>query len=349
MTTDVAAFAQTVDNAVVRVNNDRLIIRTTGAENRIEMRLDQSYLQVNRDSYNALALQVDPSQYSSIVLIGGGEDFVRYAGSDLTAQMHPDRHWVSASIGPIGGDVVEQIDIHGNDFEQVEVNQSDLRDYGPYILESNNRIRMYGSEGVDRLDMASANSFAIATSVSMTGEGFYFSSNVFGDLYVDGRGGDDFASLAGTRGFAEGAFLVDGATDGSDRYTGRDDWSRIQNELWDGRFRNFETQRIDLLSGDDVIVVEDSDQPASWYRVDGENLVGGYRRMINTESIEIRGSDVSTETLFRPVGDGEFSEEADLMVWSSVDSGSNTLPLYPAQISPDYFNWSFVGFDRLVG
>jgi len=353
MTTVVSEFAQSVDDAVVRVDNDRLIIRTTGDQNRIEMQLGFGYLQVNRDSYNSLALEIDPNQYSSIVLLSGGEDVVRVSGSNLTAQMHPDRMWVSASIGPIGGDILAPIDIHGRNFEHVEVNQEDLRDYGPYILQSNNRIRMYGNEGVDRLNMTSKSNFAIATGVTMTGEGYYHSSNVFGDLYVNGGGGDDFASLAGTRGFLQDAVFVENSTDGSDVYTGRDNWSRIQNELWDARFLNFETQRVDLLSGEDRSIVEDSGQPAYWYRVDGNDLIGGYRRMINVELIEIVGSDTSSDSLVRPEGDGVFSEKVDSMTWS--DSGVTTtdplidLPYFPPQILPEYFEWKFVGFDRLVG
>jgi len=355
MTTVVSEFAQSVDDAVVRVDNDRLIIRTTGAENRIEMRIGFGYLQVNRDGYNDLALQIDPAQYNSILLLSGGDDFVRVSGSHLTAQMHPNRLWVSAEYAPFGGDILERVEINGSNFEHVEVNQEDLRDFGPYILQGNNRIRMYGGAGVDRLDMSSKSSFAIATSATLTGDGYFLSSNAFGDLYVTGGGGDDFASLAGTRGFIDdSAFFVDGATDGSDVYTGRDNWSRIQNDLWDARFVDFETQRVDLLSGEDRSIVEDTSQPAYWYRVDGSDLIGGYRRMVNVELIEINGSATSSESLARPSGDsGVFTEKVDLMTWSSDDAVAIDplidTPFFPPQILPDYFDWKFHGFDRLVG
>ena len=40
MTTDVAAFADNVSDAIVRIDQDRLIIRTTGEQNRVDIHLD---------------------------------------------------------------------------------------------------------------------------------------------------------------------------------------------------------------------------------------------------------------------------------------------------------------------
>ena len=99
MTTNVSDFAVVVEDAIVRVDNDRLVIRTTGQENQIEIRLDHGFIQVNRNSQFSTALQIDPAQYQQIVLIGGGEDHVKVWGTELTAQIHPDRLWVSRKAG----------------------------------------------------------------------------------------------------------------------------------------------------------------------------------------------------------------------------------------------------------
>ena len=350
MTLDVAEFAQTVDDAVVRVDSDRLIIRTTGAANIIDIRVDSGYLQINNNALDELALQLDPNQYSSIVLLSGGEDRLRTWGSGLVAQMHPNRLWVQADFAPFGGDILERIQIHGTNFDHLEVNEDNLNDAGPYLLTSNNRVRMHGSAGVDRLNMSSDSSFAIATSVSMAGDGYTYSSNAFGDLYVTGGGGDDFASLVGTRGFTEDGFFVPLEADGNDIYEGNDNSSRIRNDFWDARFVDFETQRVDLLSGDDRSVV--SDTGAAWYRVDGADLVGGFRRMINVETIEINSSSTANYTLLEPQDDsGVFVRDPGQWSWSSSPSFTldPDMSNFPEQIRPEYFDWTFARFDRLVG
>ena len=143
LTTDVAEFAQTVDDAVVRVDDQRLIIRTTGESNLINIRLELNYLQVNA-SFDSLALEIDPSQYSRIILISEGDDVARVSGSDLDAQLHPTRLWVSGDVGPFGSDDLSPIQINGTNFERLEVNDSHLRDAGPFLHTSDNRIRFYG-------------------------------------------------------------------------------------------------------------------------------------------------------------------------------------------------------------
>ena len=362
MTTDVAEFAQTVDDAVVRVDDQqRLIIRTTGVNNSVDFRLDQGYLYVNRGSFNALALEIDQTQYDRIILISGGDDSASFSGVNVTAQMHPDRLWVSSGLGPFGQDTKTPIQINGTNFERVEVNDGSFGDVGPVIHTSQNRIRMYGSDGVDRLTMESSNNFAIATSASLVGEGYYFSSNTFGDIFVSGGGGEDFASLAGTRGYADDAFIVSSSTSGNDVYFGRDSFSRISNELWDGRFVDFETQRVDLLSGEDRSFVEDTEPSNTFYRVDGQDLVGAFRRFIGSEFIEINGADTPGDTLFRPDADAldaVFSESDNEFNYTSTtpipngddtEDDDNSLANFGQETLPDYFAWKFTSFERLVG
>jgi len=362
LTNDVAEYAQTVEDAVIRVDDQqRLIIRTTGESNRVDFGLEHNYLQVNRESYSTPALQIDPGQYDRIILISEGDDQARVSGRNLVAQLHPDKLWVSASVSLPGKDVLYPIQIHGSNFERLEVNENHFSDVGPFIHTSNNRIRMYGSDGVDRLDMSSDENFAIATSVSMTGEGYHYSSNVFGDLYVSGGGGQDFASLAGTRGFADGSFVISESTTGNDVYVGRDNYSQISNELWNGRFVDFETQRVNLLSGEDRSVIEDDSPSNTWYRVDGQDLVGNFRRIIGSEFIEIDGGSTGADTLFRPdeidavfiVSADEFQFRSDELSGSNVageEDGDEELILpYIEETIPDYFAWKFVSFERLVG
>ena len=350
MTTDVAAFADTVQDAVVRIDQDRLIIRTTGAKNRILVRLEHGYLQVNTENFNALALQIDSSQYSKILLLSNGDDAVNVYGSNLQAQMRPDRLWVySESVGDFFGEP-STMEIHGADFEFLNVSESSLGDYGPFVLTSNNRIRMYGDNGVDRLRMDSNSNFAIATSAEMTGEGYQFYSNVFGDLYVSGGGGDDFATLMGTRGFSEDTFLVRNSSNGNDVYFGQDNFSRISNDLWDGRFIDFETQRVDLLSGNDRSTVVDTLRPETWYRVDGNDLVGAFRRMVNVETIEIKG-DNSVDALYRPESEGTLLEQQDGYVFmgdfNREDDDEEFSPVVN-ELIPTSFVMRFSAFEQIL-
>lgn len=351
MTTNVADFAHTIDDAIVRVDDQqRLVIRTTGQENRIDLRLDQGYLQVNRESVFSSALEIDLSQYQRIVMIGGGEDELRVWGTELTAQMHPDRLWVAGESRSFSSGLSGSLELHGNGFEHVEVNDSGQQDYGPLLHLSRNRIRMHGSAGVERLDMVSTNNFSVKTSVSMTGDDFYFSANTFGDLYVTGRGGNDFASLAGTRGFEAGAVLNDSsASSGNDIYTGRNNWSRIQNDLWDARFVDFETQRVNLLSGEDSAMIADTNRPAAWYRADGQDLVGAFRRLMNVEAIQVTGSDVTSEVLLEPVAENATLDvAADSYRWSGDFAAAADTPRYLAEAFPPTFEWTFDSFDRLA-
>lgn len=349
MTTNVADFAHTIEDAIVRVDDQqRLVIRTTGQENRIDLRFDQGFIQINRDSQFSTALQIDLSQYQRIVMIGGGEDELRVWGTGLSAQIHPNRLWVAGESNSLEG-ASGSLVLHGNGFEHVEVNDSGQQDFGPLLHQSNNRIRMFGSDGVERLDMNSRNNFSIKTSVSLTGDDFYFSANAFGDLYVTGRGGNDFASLAGTRGF--GATLSHlSAANGNDVYTGRDNWSRIQNDLWDARFVDFETQRVDLLSGNDSANVADTNRPAAWYRVNGRDLVGAFRRFVNVEAIRVTGSDVGNEVLVEPTaaGDVTLAVEADSYRLSGNLKTPASSPLHLAETFPDSFEWTFESFDRIA-
>lgn len=358
LTTDVAEFAQTVDDAVVRVDDQRLIIRTTGESNLINIRLELNYLQVNA-SFDSLALEIDPSQYSRIILISEGDDVARVSGSDLDAQLHPTRLWVSGDVGPFGSDDLSPIQINGTNFERLEVNDSHLRDAGPFLHTSDNRIRFYGGDGVDRLDMSSESDFAITTSVSLVGDGYHFSSNAFGDLFVSGGGGEDFATLAGTRGFTESSFFRSESANGDDVYFGRDNFSRISNDLWDGRFVDFETQRVDLLSGEDRSNIVDTLPASTFYRVDGQDLVGNFRRIIGSEFIVVNGGDIDSDTLFRPdLVDGVFSETSDEFGLTQGDlpndDGGDVVddgefrPLFEERI-PDFLAWRFISFERLVG
>lgn len=357
MTTDVAEYAQTVDNAVIRVDDQqRLIIRTTGVNNRIDVRLEFNYLQVN-SSFNSLALEIDPSQYDRIILISEGDDVARVSGSNLNAQMHPDRLWVSGDVGPFGSSELSPIQINGTNFERVEVNDNHLSDVGPFLHTSNNRIRIYGGDGVDRLNMSSESDFAIATSVALAGDGYHFSSNAFGDLFVSGGGGEDFASLAGTRGFAESSFFLSESATGNDVYVGRDNFSRISNELWDGRFVDFETQRVDLLSGEDRSDIADTEPASTYYRVDGQDLVGNFRRIIGSEFIVVEGEGIASDNLFRPeLVDSVFSETSDEFSITKGDLPNDDdvvddefLPGVFRESFPDYLAWRFVSFERLVG
>jgi len=339
-----------------------LIIRTTGDESRIDISLENNFLHVNRDSFGALALEIDRSQYSQILLLSGGEDVVRISGDNLVGQMHPNSLWVSAPVASDASAQFPNLQIHGSNFEHVEMNDSHFQDAGPFIHRSNNRIRMYGDAGVDRLNMRSSSGFAIATSVSMAGEGYFFSANVFGDLFVSGGGGDDFASLVGTRGFEENSFVLSESTTGNDIYFGSDNLSRISNELWDGRFVDFETQRIDLLSGADRASVSDSQQNDTYYRVDGEHLVGAFRRMIGIESIDIDGAGTGVDSLTRPdLSSGQFSEEADQFRYSfeaaehTEDRDVVTSPppvgdvfAVTPEIIPADFSWTFSSFEQLL-
>lgn len=352
MTTDVAAFAENVSDAIVRIDQDRLIVRTTGDQNRVDIHLEYGYLQVNRDDYFAQALEIDASQYSQILLLSNGEDAVRVSGIDLQAQMRPDRLWVSTdSVGQYRGEP-SSMEIHGSDYEHLEVNDSHNRDVGPFIHTSNNRIRMYGNDGVDHLDMSSKSNFAIATGAMMQGEGYYFSSNAFGDLYVSGGGGGDFATLVGTRGFTEDAFFFNESANGSDSYFGADNYSRITNDLWDGRFVDFETQRVDLLSGDDTSVVRDNLRDASWYRVDADDLVGAFRRMINVETIQIDGIQTATDSLYRPEpGNGTLIEGTNEYEYSGQFAESDSEVEFgpmSKEIIPDFFNMKFSSFEQLL-
>ena len=163
------------------------------------------------------------------------------------------------------------------------------------------------------------------------------------------RGGNDLASLAGTRSFEPNEFpgFLPAST-GKDFYTGRDDWSRIRNDKWDARFVNFETQRVDLLSGRDSAVVEDINRAVSRYRFVGHDLVGAYRRFINIETIHVTGTDKNTEVIVDPIsGDGSLVEQADTYVWagSRLPQVSSS---YLAEVFPATFNWKFESFDRLV-
>jgi len=359
ITTDVAEFSAAVDNAVVRVDDQRrLIIRTTGQENRIDVQLEYGILQVNRADFFDTALEIDTQQYDRILLISGGDDDVRVSGRAITAQLHPDRLWVSAQSHPLDSES-GAIQIHGSDFEHVEVNHADIRDFGPFILHSDNRIRFHGSDGVDRLDMGSTSNFSVKTSASLTGDGYYFFANAFEDLYVDGGGGEDFASLAGTRGFQPDSFIANSneGSSGADLYIGRDNWSRISNELWDGRFVNFETQRVDLLSGEDRSIVEDTVRESAHYRLVGEDLVGAYRRMVGVEFIEIKGSVSGTEVLVQPPSaDAVLTQEEDTFILTS--QAEAVVPLVPqlnnvfssrlADNVPNFFQWKFESFDRLA-
>ena len=363
MTTDVAEYAQTVDDAVIRVDDQRrLVIRTTGESNRIDFRLQYNYLEVNRGPGLSLALEIDPTQYDRIILLSGGDDVTRVDGRDLIAQMHPDRLWVSATVDTPGSDTESPIQIFGSNFERLEVNEFSGGDVGPFVHRSNNRIRMYGNDGVDRLDMTSNGSFSIQTSVQMAGEGYHFSSNVFGDLFVSGGGGNDFASLAGTRGYADDAFLISRSTTGNDVYVGRDNFSQITNELWDGRFVDFETQRVDLLSGVDRSIVTDTVPERTYYRVDGQDLVGGFRRFIGSEFIEINGANTQTDTLTEPADstdavfsefDNEFNYTSTAPIPDDTDTdekdASDGLSNFGQETLPDYFQWKFTSFERLVG
>jgi len=277
--------------------------------------------------------------------------------------MHPDKLWVSGAVGPRGSDALSPIEIHGSNFQRLEVNDFSYGDVGPFIHTSNNRIRMYGSDGVDRLNMASDSNFDIATSVTMNGEGYSYSSNVFGDLYVSGGGGEDFASLAGTRGYGDMPFAVSESTNGNDTYIGSDNYSRISNELWDARFIDFETQRVDLLSGEDRSFIEDTLPANTYYRVDGQDLVGAYRRIIGSEFIEVNGAGTASDTLYRPeVTDAVFSEADGEFSFSSIEQtldddvgaeqDDNDEVIFPnngIETIPDYFTWKFVSFERLVG
>lgn len=358
-TTDVAEYAATIEDAVIRVDDQqRLIIRTTGDVNRIDVRLEFNYLQVNRTSFSQLALQIDPGQYDQIILLSGGDDVARVSGRDIVAQLHPDRLWVSGEVGTVDGDESAPFQIHGSNFEHLEVNQDIPGDVGPFIHRSNNRIRLFGSDGVDRLNMTSDNDFAIATSATLTGDGYFYSTNVFGDLFVDGGGGEDTAALTGTRGFAGNTFPFSESADGRDVYFGSDEFSRISNELWDGRFLNFETQRVDLLSGEDRSFVRDELRENTFYRVDGRDLVGAFRRFIGSETIEIDGS-ATTDLLNRPdeVGailsqtDNGYSYTSTSDSTGSSDEGNVDLvsPLSSSEIFPDTINWHFDSFERLFG
>lgn len=367
MTTNVEQFAQTVEDAVVRVDDQqRLLIRTTGGNNRVDFNLGFNFLHVNRGSFAELALELDPTQYDQIIVVSGGNDVAQVSGQNLFAQMHPDKLWVSAEVGALGSNDLAPIQIHASGFERMQVDDHLYGDVGPFIHTSNNRIRMYGSDGVDRLDMNSNSNFAIATSAKLIGDGYFYSSNVFGDLFVSGGGGEDFAALAGTRGFPGNAFFVAESTTGDDVYYGRDNLSRISNELWDGRFLDFETQRIDLLGGEDRSVVKDSAAANTYYRVAGDDLVGAYRRFIGSEFIEVSGANIERDTLFRPhETDAVFSESAERFSYTSanfpdgdvtVDENSNenseddvVLPGLGEEIIPDYFRWTFTSFERLVG
>ena len=350
MTTNVADFAHTIEDAIVRVDNQRLVIRTVGEENRIDLRLDQGYLQINRESSFSTALEIDLSQYQRIVMISGGDDELRVWGTDLSAQMHSDRLWVGGESHSLSTGQSGSLNLHGSGFEHVEVNDSGQQDFGPLRHVSSNRIRMYGSAGVERLDMSSSNNFSIKTSVSMTGDDFYFSANAFGDLYVTGRGGNDLASLAGTRGFEAGAIVNDlSGSNGNDIYTGRDNWSRIQNDLWDARFVDFETQRVNLFSGEDTATVADANRPAAWYRVDGSELVGAFRRFVNVEQIQITGLDTGNDVFVEPVSDSAtLALDVDSYRLSGDLPAPQVVPFHLAEAFPTTFSWKFESFDRLV-
>ncbi len=357
LTSDVSVYAQTVDHAIVRVDDQqRLIIRPTGQDNRIDIYLQFNYLQVNRDNYNTLALEIDPTQYSKIILIGDGQDTVRVSGDDLSAQMHPGRLWVSAYLASEPGGKTANLQIHGSNLEHLEVNDDHYQDVGPFIHLSENRVRMYGSNGADQLEMSSEDSFAIATRVALRGDGYYFSSNVFGDLFVDGGGGEDSANMAGTRGFESDAFILSESTTGNDVYRGRDNHSRISNELWDGRFVNFETQRIDLLSGDDRGYVSDQLREDAYYLVDGDELIGAFRRMAGIERIKIDGTVTAMDTFVRPDAEqGQFNvteNDYEFRSFNDIATDSHegvppSLTIY-SEVFPDYFVWKFISFERLT-
>jgi hypothetical protein len=361
-TDDINAFADSVEDAIVRIDDmDRLIIRTTGESNQITINLDLSYIQVNNESFSSLALEVQPERYDSILLLSGGDDTVRVLGQNLRAQMHPTRLWVATDN--VGNQVEDglPLQIFGSSFENVQVHDALLVDFGHFIVRSNNQIRMYGSEGTDYLNMETTTGLVTRTTATLVGEGYRLSSNAFGDLYVTGSGGEDFGMITGTRGYRQDALAVFGSpTDGKDLYFARDNFAQLTNELFNARFVDIETQRVDLLSGDDRAVIMDENRVNAYYRVDGEHLVGAFRRLINTETIQVDAIATSQDFFFRPDPErGAFFEtETELRYEFKVpsDESANTEPgigplppLSPAyEIIPGQFSWRFLGIENVL-
>lgn len=358
-TTDVPSFADATEDAIVRIDDqNRLIIRTTGETNHVWIDLNFNYIQINNRSHSSTALEIEPDRYDRIILIGDGNDTVRVTGGGLRAQLHPTRMWVSTeNVGLYTEDTLP-LEIFGNGFENVQVNDDAQIDFGKFVAKSTNRIRMHGSEEVDSLTMQTSNGLITRTSVTLSGEGYRLSSNYFGDLYVNGNGGRDFGLLTGTRGYQPTAVVLGSPTAGDDVYFARDNFSRITNELFDARFVDIETQRVDLLTGDDRATIRDVSLTKAYYRVDGNQLVGAFRRLINIETIRVDASETLNDFLLRPDTEkGTFSEPANVLRYefelnnSNVDeTDSNPLPadLDSDQIVPSMFAWTFVGIEEVL-
>jgi hypothetical protein len=91
---------------------------------------------------------------------------------------------------------------------------------------------------------------------------------------------------------------------------------------------------------------------ATWYRVDGDDLVGAFRRMVNIETIQIDGIGTATDSLYRPDADrGTLIEGTNEYEFSGQftdpDDQTQVFAL-SKEIIPDFFNMKFSSFEQLL-
>ncbi len=352
VTTDVGVFLESTENAIVRIDEEasRLVIRLDGEDNTVDINLDFGYIEVNRTG-DGPVLAIEPDRYDRILVFGNGDDVLNVVGMDLRAQLRPDRAWVaSETVGRFGGER-GAISVQATDVEDVGVLDSPLIDVGPFIYRSDNVVRFFGSDGDDHLTMTSDNPFLITTGATLVGEGYRYRVNSFGQLRVFAGEGQNLASIRGTRDFRTTDSVVGVGFQGSgvDQFFATDEFSRIRNDRFEAQFSGFDITRVDLLSGDDSVHVVDTQATETAYQVDGETLVGNFRRFINAERITIDGSAISDDTLrIAAELQDDFEEDGDSGDFAFERTSSGQEDTFLDQVVPVNFFWGWRGFEEFV-
>lgn len=362
MTTDLAVFEESTQNATVHVNDSsELVIRVTGEENYIEINLDWGQIRVNPTKQEPV-LGIDVDRYEKILVVGDGDDNLVVIGDGLRAQMHPQRTWIKAEnyFRQEG----QELTIHGIGLEDVEIRDFIVPFSGS--LSNSNVVRMFGSDGSDHLTMTDA------ISATVVGEGYQYRASGLGKLFAFANGGENFASVIGTREIPGDSTLIESnwhcaalnttrtcfpyqISDGVDLFYAADNFANLQNSLIDARFVDFGTTRVDLLSGVDQVHIQDTEAESSWYRVDGESLVGANRRFINSERITIDGTGIANDQLVTPdLSAGEFESDENDRSYSFRRDTTVLLPEGEAkyeglnQVIPDEFYWAWNSFETIL-
>jgi hypothetical protein len=361
-TTNLDAFNEAVESATIRINDQSdLVIRLQDTTtNYVEINLNFGFIRVNSTDQEPV-LGIETDRYERVLVIGdGNDDRLVVTGDGLRAQLHPQRTWIKdeSLVQALG----QEFTVQGTNLEHVEIDDFITPFTGG--LYSSNTVRMFGSDGSDHLTMTDSNN------VTMVGEGYTYRADSVRRLFAFAKGGENFANILGTREIpgedteteferpqwhcAVAASIRNcfpyRSSSGTDQFYATDNFANLQNEFLDARFVDFGTTRVDLLSGVDNVHIQDTASDSTWYRIDGESLVGANRRFINSERITIDGSQIANDQLLAPAS-GEFEEsETEAKLAFSRDA---TIPLAEEeqkyeklnQVFPDNFYWRWVAFE----